>query len=218
MTPSDIKVFCNIDDLTFNPCTVDHVFQEELELARNCIGLELWESMISAKADYSDIDEYVSSTSYDVDDVVLYRGEYKIALVATDKEPSYISDWSAAPRFEGDCASVYDELYCNYLGPFIANKVLAKRLPFIRTKIAGFGTVESKSNYHENTSDKRFNSMVVAVETAAQTALNNLKWFMALDEQVALKDTCLNGWPLYETECKPKNKQFLHRAGNYDFG
>lgn len=220
LSPNDVRTFSSIRKLNFAPCDFEQIYQEELTLARKCFGLELWEAMIAAKVDYSAILEYIPGSSNAADVVVLYNGIYRKAKVLTTKDPSFESDWDNAPVFEGGCADAYDEFYCKYLGPFIANTILVSRLPFIRSQITQAGVINQRSDKYNRSSDREFDTVIAATQAAANLAWDNLEWYMKQDAQVALNDTCFKGWPPYEDDanCNTTKSGTRKRTGLYDFG
>lgn len=220
-TPSDVVFFTNVEPLNFNVCTFRNIREVELSLFRKQIGFDLYEAMLDASADYGAASGYVAGNTYNEGDVVSYEGYFYEALKTTTANPKNREAWEVAPRFEGDCAEAYDDFFCDYLGPYIAHQVLARRLPYIRNKILDKGVLEYQGGNFETTDGKQYDTLKSAVNRDAAVIWENLVWYMAQDAQVEKKDTCFAGWLLFkDDQCKAAGgkKSGIKRAGLYDFG
>lgn len=222
LTPKDVIQFTGVN-INVTPCTFRELYNIEMYEARKCIGYDFWLVMVAALADYSDKPEYTSGTTYSEGDVVKYQGVYKIALQDTDKVPTVSTDWENAPRFSGDCAESYDGLFCDFLAPYLAHKVLAKRLPYIWTQIRDTGVVTFNGQTFETADSNELTRLQNAIYSDASMILGNLKYYMGLDAQE--ENTCFAEWPGYEdntgcgcnrrscARCNPKQT-----VGGYSFG
>lgn len=225
LTPKDIIQYTGVN-INITPCTFRELYNIEFYEARKCIGYDFWQALVTALADYSAEPEYVSGTSYNEGDIVGYNGVYKIALQATSAVPTVSTDWGNAPRFTGECADSYDTLFCDFIGPYLAHKALADRLPYIWTQIRDTGVVNFNGQQFETTDDKGYTRMQTAVHKDAAVILGNLKYYMALD--ASEENPCFAEWPGYESTdgdyacgcnrascntCNPKR-----RVGGYSFG
>jgi len=220
-TPSDVIFFTNVEPLNFNVCTFRNIREVELSLFRKQIGFDLYESMLNSLADYSAVNAYAAGNSYQPSDVVAYEGYFYEALETTTANPKNRDAWKVAPRFEGDCAEAYDDFFCDYLGPYIAHQVLARRLPYIRNKILDKGVLEYQGGNFETTDGKQYDTLKSAVNRDASVIWENLVWYMSQEEQVEKKDTCFAGWLLFKDEkCErgDSKESKIKRAGLYDFG
>lgn len=224
LTPKDVIQFTGVN-INVTPCTFRELYNIEFYEARKCIGYTFWQAMVAALADYSAEPEYEAGTTYNEDDVVKYQGVYKIALQSTSAVPTVSTDWANAPRFTGSCAESYDDLFCTFLAPYLAHKVLAARLPYIWTQIRDTGVVTFNGASFETADDKELTRLQNAIYRDAAVALGNMKYYMALDASEA--NTCFAEWPGYENStdntcgcgssacvtCNPKR-----RVGGYSFG
>lgn len=220
MTPLDVIEYSGVKKLGFGFCTFRQLFQIEYEQARNCIGFDLYQSMLDALADYSEVVEYQAG-SYTQDSVVGFKGLVYKAKVNTSNMPTVATDWELAPKFEGDCAEIYDYLFCNFLAPYLAHKVLSRRLPYLRNVISDTGVLEYAGDAYDTTNEEQFKSLQHAINRDAAQSWANLQHYMLQDTQKALSETCLKGWLDYETNsceneagCTPKS----NRTGIYRFG
>jgi len=210
-------------NVNITTCTFREIYNVEFYEARNRLGYDFWQAMITALADYSAEPEYVAGTSYTADDIVKYQGVYKIALVDTDAVPSVSTDWGNAPRFTGSCADTYESLFCDFLAPYLANKVLADRLPYIWTQIRDTGVVQINGQQLDSVSSDDYTRLQRAIHSNANRAWGNLKWFMAQD--TSEENACFAEWPGYETQgcgcgessCRVCNTD-RKRVGGYSFG
>lgn len=224
LTPKDVIQYTGVN-VNVTPCTFRELYNIEFYEARKCLGFDFWQAMVAALADYSAEPEYVSGTTYNEDDIVKYQGVYKIALQTTTAVPTVSTDWENAPLFTGDCAESYDGLFCDFIGPYLAHKALAKRLPYIWKQIRDVGVVEFNGQQFQTTDSNDMTRLQNAIYSDASMILGNLKFYMDLDAQK--ENTCYAEWPAYEnTEtgtcgcnlitcntCNPK----IH-VGGYSFG
>lgn len=221
MSPSEVVDYSGIKKLNNNLCDFKHIYQVEYEQARKCIGVKLWKAMIAALVDYSATPAWASGTTYNLDDLVKFKGLIYKATTTTETQPPTIPDWELAPKFEGSCAATYETIFCDFLAPFLAHKILARRIPYIRTMITSMGTIEYNGQDFETTDQKDYTSLVNAINKDAGIAWGNLMHYMDEEDQKALKDSCLDGWPPYETEDCSNGSQCNtrhHRTGVYRFG
>lgn len=145
------------------------------------MGLEFYEDLIGALADYSAEPEYLAATTYAINDVVKYQGIYYKALIEnTGITPTVSGRWEVADKFTGACAQAYNELWCNYLAPYLSNLVLAQRLPYIWTKMGDVGVVEVE----ESVSEGKYNRLQNAINRDKERAWHNLSYYLALEENV----------------------------------
>ena len=213
LSPSEIKNYTGVD-LRINPCNFRDIYNIEYAEARQRLGLEFYEDLTNALADYSAEPEYVAATTYAIDDVVKYQGIYYKALVEnTGITPTVAGRWEVADKFTGACAAVYNELWCNYLAPYLSNLVLAQRLPYIWTQIKDIGVTETD----DNTDGKKYDRLQAAINRDKERAWNNLSYYLALEENA--DNTCFAN---FKTNCE--NGQSLpistsgYRPGQYRFG
>lgn len=221
LVPKDVVQFTGVN-VNITTCTFRELYNIEFYEARKCIGYDFWLAMVAALADYSADAEYVAGNSYLTGDIVKYQGVYKIALQDTIAVPTLSTDWEDAPRFAGACATAYDGLFCDFLGPYLAHKVLADRLPYIWTQIRDTGVLTFNGQQFETADSSGLTRLQTAVHKDAAVALGNLKYYMALDASEA--NTCFAEWPEYDDDscgcnsstcntCNPKR-----RVGGYSFG
>jgi len=178
LQPSDIALYTGVD-VTISTCNFREIWNIEYREARKCIGFDLWEAMIAAKADYSAATSYVVG-SYSEGDVVEFQGVYKRAKTDTSNPPTVKTDWENAPRFdeENTCASLYETIFCDFLGPYLANKVLGNKLPYIWRKISDKGIVVYNGNEFKASDKEDFDRLISAIYRDANIIWDNLKYFM----------------------------------------
>jgi len=224
MTPKDVIDFTFVRKLKISVCNFDQLFTIEFEQARKCLGLDFWQDMIDAKVDYSTAPEWVQGSMTALDAVVKHKSIFYQAIQdAITSQPPTAGDWKVAPRFSGDCGTAYDDLFCKFLAPFLANKVLARRLPFIKSMITDSGILELKGEV-QDIDAKDYSSLINAANRDSALSWGNLLAYMKLKPQTDLKETCFKNWPPFKEEedaCKKEDKTCTtrkHRTGIYDFG
>lgn len=219
MTPNEVIKFSGVA-LPFNPCSFQELYTIEFDQARRCIGMDLWNAMVAAKADYSASPAYASGTTYNLNDTVKFQGlVYQVIVASTTALPTVVTDWSLAPKFTGDCAATYEDFFCLFLAPYLAKKILHIRLPYIRTKITDLGTLNYGDSRQETADKKDFVSLQNAIGRDQGIAWRNLQFWMNEDAQK--ENECLAGYLEYQKEdCDATNtcKEKQHRVGIYRFG
>ena len=122
------------------PCDVNDIRQVETTFARECLGEELYKSLVDGLADYSAATEWSGGTVA-ANTVKLYKGVYYKAKVNTTNEPTLKSDWELAQKFT---AQANNDLWCNVLGRHLALLVLQSTLAPVSTPTTGMGNVKRK--------------------------------------------------------------------------
>jgi hypothetical protein len=134
--------------LPFSPCPLRELYLIEYSEGLKTLG-QLWVEMVEAQVDYSAARQYIDrSEGYAAGQVVIYRGTYRVAATTTTDDPSNATVWKEAPKFVGECAEVYADLYCNFVGPYLAYTVLAERFPYLVTQLGDQGVTYGGRNYN----------------------------------------------------------------------
>ena len=221
LTPADIIRYTPVK-LDFNPCTFRELYAIEYAEAVRCIGATLWNAMVANLVDYSSARPYVTK-SYAVGDAVVWRGGYRVALVETTQAPDYAVAWGDAPRFG---SATYEDLFCSFLGPYLAYVALSQRLPYILTQVTDQGMNYGGRRYNAQDVD-RIKSIERAVFRDRERAWQVLENFMLSDEN--REDEELSGWKLYVDEaitpcncnlntCHECKDRRPNNVGRYRFG
>lgn len=196
MTPSELSVFLGLDD---NICELRTIKQMEFNEFMLCLGLDFYADLADAQADYSTAIEYNNATAYIVNDVVIYNSLYYKSLEAqTGVIPSTKNKWVLADKFT-DADLEY--LWCEFLGPYIAQVILNNRLPYIWRSITPQGLVKLKGGEYEHTSREGLSVMQKAVLKDKEITYENLEAYIllcakedtyggAFDNFTALLDDC----------------------------
>jgi hypothetical protein len=95
----------------------------ESHYMRNCFGKTFYNELKDSVNDWSEINEWTSSGTYNTDSIVSWNGEVmKSTIDSNTSEPSLTStDWIKADKFD---TTEYDTLWKTYLGQIIANKII----------------------------------------------------------------------------------------------
>jgi hypothetical protein len=198
LTPGDVVRFTPVEE-PFNPCSLSGLYLIEYAEATSgtCLG-GLWHAMVAAKADYSAALPY-RDQPYASGQAVSWNGGYRISSIDTTQTPDHGNDWMDAPKFVGPCADFYADLYCNFVGPYLAHVVLTERLPYLITQITDRGASYGGRSYNAQ-NGKFVESLTKAVyrdRNKVRAVLDNfLTGQAALPENAA----CLAGWPGLVTE------------------
>lgn len=215
MTPNDVVEFSGAE-LGISICSFREIFTIEYYEATNFLGQDFWKQIIEAKADYSAEPEYEPG-SYNAGEVVKYKSVYYQATTTTTAQPPKTPDWEVATRFEGECATAYEHLFCFFWAPYVAKKILQKKLPFIRTKISSAGVLSYNGADFKTSSQTDYTRLHSAVNADAKMALNNLRHFLKQEEQMT--NPCFEKFVEFEKdECDANGKKPLQRINTYKFG
>jgi len=220
MNPLLVVAHSGVKKLSIEQCSFHDIYSIEYQQARDCIGIELWQSMITALANYENdptITEWDPETTYTEDEIAYHEGIYYISLQDdNDAQPGANAFWDPAPIFDttNSCAAHYEELFCNHMAPYLAHTILFKRLPFM-------DAVEYKDKKVARTEFEEMQRIYNAVSRDRATAWGNLIYYMSTEASQAIYNTCFSGWigakddDCGKTKIKPP-KQL--RVGNYKFG
>ena len=190
LTKADIVRFTPVA-LPFNPCTLREAYLIEYTEATSCIGADLWQAMVDALADYSSASAYDSETTYQVGNVVSFKGVYRQATVETSQIPDFSDHWTDAPKFTGDNATDFNELYCTFLGPYLAHVVLSERLPYIVTQLTDEGITYGGRKYNAQDAE-RIKSLERAIFRDREKIYNALKHY--LSQPANVENEAFAGW------------------------
>lgn len=182
LRPLDVVQFTPVK-FDFNACSFRELARLEQIEAINCLGVEFYEQMLGAIADYSDATEYEASRTYETGNAVYWRGGYRIAKEQTTANPDDVTKWQDAPRFTpgGACSTEYETFFCEYLGPWLAHVVLSKRLPYIVTQIRDTG-IEYGGRKINQQDDKRYTSLEAAIFRDREEAYQLMEFYLKREE------------------------------------
>jgi hypothetical protein len=122
LSKEEVKKYAGLP-ASFPPCDVKDIAQIELSFLRECFGADLHEKLTRAVVDYSSVQKWMSGT-FQADAIVSNYGTYWKAVQTTTSEPISESEfWSIAPKFEGDCASEFENAWCLFLAPLLSLKI-----------------------------------------------------------------------------------------------
>lgn len=192
LTGADIAQFTLVR-LPFSPVMLRDTYSFEYAEARVRLG-GLWQAMVAALADYALAPAYAERAGgYLAGEVVKYHGGYREALVDGARDASNDTQWRDALKFTGPCAAFYADLYCTFLGPYLAYAYVAERLPYLLVQVGDRGIdVDGRSlNAQDVTMVDRLQN---ALYRDRQIKRDNLEHY--LDTQAALDSPagCLAGY------------------------
>lgn len=135
LTPRELIDFASLDN-EFPPCDLKRIRQVEIKVFRDCLGTTLYNEMKASLNEYP-CENYNPSETYSTGRVVVYKGVFYEALEQTQSIPVNKSYWKKAPKFDKPCL---EELWCEFLGEFLAYSVLIPNMPLLLAKIKN-GTI-----------------------------------------------------------------------------
>lgn len=150
LQPAEITRLASISD-TLPRCTTSEILETEESEFFECLGEDLRRTLLENLTDLSSAVDYASG-SYNEGAIVKYNdGLYYTAQENTSTEPGS-SAWSLTDKFQDGKAN---ELWCNYLGRYLALGVVRDSLIMISTNISAKGVVLQKDQDFEPASDER---------------------------------------------------------------
>ena len=97
----------------------------------------MFDELYAAKVEYSSVAKW-SAGNYLEGDLVQFDGVYYKANSGTNQQPGGTA-WNLADKFSSACMN---ELWCEYLGPYLALLVIRKTIPGINLEMSGQGMVK----------------------------------------------------------------------------
>lgn len=146
LTEEDVIQLSKVPKQEFPRTDLGDIYQVERTERRVTIGASLYDSMLADLADYSAAPAWASGSSHDTGDHVVYEGVVYTSLVdANTSEPPTRGKWKKARKFTTD---EYEDLWCLFLGRYLALHVIASTIPKQAVKLTGSGVIQSKSSVH----------------------------------------------------------------------
>lgn len=223
--PRDVPKYTSMQ-LPGNPCTFREIFHIEVYEFRHSLGDAYRKTLLAAMVDYTGTDLYSDETTYNEGDLVTYWINESLqvyrALTTTDAIPTTVADWELAPIFEdGDCQAKYNELYCDYLAPYLAYCVLIKKLPSLVAIINDRGVLQFNGLSYQPADKDSVERLKAALESERLMIYSNMVAFLKADKTNA----CFSGIDFgTSTDCDTcgsvKNVKLYNRyqRGQYKFG
>lgn len=180
------------------PCDLANIRLIERKAFMDCLGIDFYNYLLSQLANYDPCIHYNANDSYDSGHVVYYEGTFYEATLTNSNLPTDSRFWKLAPKFSNECLN---DLWCNYLGVYLAWLVIENRLPYLLVRVAAMGAVKGSSQYSEAAERADVNMLHGAVERDCKTALD-----------------CLHNELMSDKECyalyKEKNKAACGECGH----
>lgn len=191
--PRDVPKYTSMQ-LPGNPCTFREIFHIEVYEFRHSLGDAYRKTLLAAMVDYTGTDLYSDETTYNEGDLVTYWINESLqvyrALTTTDAIPTTVADWELAPIFEdGDCQAKYNELYCDYLAPYLAYCVLIKKLPSLVAIINDRGVLQFNGLSYQPADKDSVERLKAALESERLMIYSNMVAFLKADKTNA----CFSG-------------------------
>ena len=191
--PRDVPKYTSMQ-LPGNPCTFREIFHIEVYEFRHSLGDAYRKTLLAAMVDYTGTDLYSDETTYNEGDLVTYWINESLqvyrALTTTEAIPTTVDDWELAPIFEdGDCQAKYNELYCDYLAPYLAYCVLIKKLPSLVAIINDRGVLQFNGLSYQPADKDSVERLKAALESERLMIYSNMVAFLKADKTNA----CFSG-------------------------
>lgn len=210
LSPDDVVSLSGFDP-GFAICKLQELYNIEYKEFRRCLGFDLWRSMLAALAWYPDAVKFEQGVEYEIDDVVVFRGILSAAVRTTTDTPDNRKDWRSVDKFTGDAADLYDDLYCKFIGPYLALTVVARRLPFVWTQIQPGGVLQYDGGEFATADPESYDRLLSAIHSNRNDVFSNLEHHVDRlidgdeEPEFLASDVCqyLKGWPGLPDETDP---------------
>lgn len=228
-------VFHSGIDLDFQVCDLRTAVNVERFEFRECLGKEFYKDLKAALAEYEcnkwvAKDEAGDPITYQVDDVVVYNGIFKVALNITTEIPSNKTDWANAPKFDASktCGTEYETLWCEYLAEYISLSVVKAELPRISTKISKDGLIKQFGPNFQAADSKANDSLLGWVDKKIAIVFSNMDEYMkdakeddgvdCFDNYKGIAETCCGDCGCQLDKCSCDCVDDKMTEGLYNFG
>lgn len=162
-------------------CTDAQIFKHVYNEFLLCLGVGFRLHLLNNLADYADHTRYDNDAAYAVDDVVTYKGKLYINIEAsTSVLPTVRTNWAGAPKFTEPCL---EELWCNFLGPYLAWVVFRSRLPFLWRRIGAHGLTKLNKSELTSVDYKDYATLLQALMRECEISFENLDHFIKLSSK-----------------------------------
>lgn len=155
-------------------CKFQDIYLVEQYEFLKCFGLDFKDDLLANAIDYTAVIQWVQGTEYTLGTSVIYNSEFKIADVTTTSEPNG-ADWSYSPKF---AESLYEQLWCRYLGAYLSLGVIRNNLPNMTIKVTEQGIVKQFGENFEQATDKQVKSLQVSYDRKIAQLITLMDHFM----------------------------------------
>jgi len=183
LKPFEIPSFSGMVNLPLAVCQFRQLKNLEEYEFRRALGTEFRGVLLEALADYSAAVFFTPGT-YSQDAVVKYQTNgvplfYK-AKSSTTNIPTTAADWSLAPKFDAakTCGAAFENLWCEYLGEWLALSVVIKRLPFLNVQITDAGLLQYDGQNYKTAEEKDNRRLMIALESSRNIVFSNMAKFL----------------------------------------
>ena len=182
ITPGEVATYSGVN-LPFNPCNFRTAFNIELHEFRKCLGEDFRDELVEDLEDYSSVEEWDKEATYNAGDKVKFKGIYYIVKTGvtgiSNVLPTVSTKWDPAPKFGEDHV---EELFCNFLAPYLALSILARQLPFIISQITDKGVIQFEGRDYEPSDKEAIERLEKAIYSTRTIILQNLDGYITKDE------------------------------------
>ena len=190
-------------------CPYIHIVEEAL--FHECLGIALYNDMLSDIVDYSSVGAFREQQPYTVGSNVIVNGIIYTCIQATTSQTVANSNfWQVAIKFNNPA---YQELWTRYLAMLIATNVQIHTLATQAVSVSAAGVTRSKS--------ENYNPATLAEVSALRESLDNTRIKMLKTMLLWLGENIAD-YPLYEeyinankASCQPK--QGCSTRSNFNF-
>ena len=140
ITPYEVIKYAPVAESFPTKYVCDQIFVTEAELFMECIGNDLYESMLADVKTASGIDDYNIQTTYSEGNEVVYEGCVFVSLVDDNNlDPENINGWKVRDKFNSEC---FQTLWDHYLKQLLAFAVILKGVRYATFQAGGHGIME----------------------------------------------------------------------------
>lgn len=154
---------------TFPPCDIKSVRDVELQIAVNVLGWDFYQLLLANLTNTEGALEWQNGTSYPVNQIVKYKGDFYTAIRVNSVQPPTATDWKLTPKFQNAC---YETFWCEHLARVISLSVFKAHSPLGAAQLTGKGWAQFNGNDSMAASDKSMRVAMNGIDGLIELARN----------------------------------------------
>jgi len=217
LNKSNIINFLGLSDAFGCDFTQFDIQNIELYEFHNNLGIDFYNELIASLTPESVIDEWQPNIAYPINTKVMFCGKCYVTIESSvSVEPTNVLYWKlCSDKFSNACATVYNDLYNNFLGQYLALCVFRSKLSFIYTNLAPEGALKFNGN-HWKADEKSEKNLSNAINLQIKIVLENMNYWVVQWRKDNPNSQCLTNYGKSnndESECGCGTETTQKRTG-----
>lgn len=196
---------------TFPVCELTDVEIIEYTLFKSCLGLDFRKDLMNDLVDHSTVLEYDDEKTYAVDEKASFNQYvYQATVITTGNRPDNILYWKDGLKFDQD---LYNELWCNYLGKYLAYNVVKHTAAGSSIYLGPQGAVRRSGENFTPASTTEINLLMKNIDAKITMSLEVMvDWMKSKKEDEDDPTTVFDNYLGFLNGCEGKNGCVKSRA------